>query len=235
MVFLDRYIDGTYEADNQDWHEADAPWKAEHIREIISKNQIKPSTLCDVGCGPGAVLSEVRKRLPQAQLFRGFDISPQSIARAKMKETENLSFSQADFLTDTDETFDLIMLIDVFEHIPDYLGFLEKLNSRAKWHVFHIPLDLSALSVLRSDPIISKRERVGHIHYYTAQTALATLKDTGYKVKDWFYTASGFQPEDTSLKASIRDFPKKQSFNLWPDWSVRFFGGYSMMVLCENS
>lgn len=34
------------------------------------------------------------------------------------------------------------MLIDVFEHIEDYMDFLRSINSRAKYFVFHIPLDM---------------------------------------------------------------------------------------------
>ena len=79
------------------------------------------------------------------------------------------------------------MAIDVFEHVEDYFGFLRKLREKAEYKIFHIPLDLSVQTVLRSSPIIKGRKSVGHIHYFTKETALETLKDTGYEIIDYFY------------------------------------------------
>jgi hypothetical protein len=74
--------------------------------------------------------------------------------------------------------FDIVMAIDVFEHVEDYFGFLRKLRGKAEYKIFHIPLELSVQSVLRSSIIIEGRKSVGHIHYFTKETALETLKDT---------------------------------------------------------
>lgn len=233
MNLQDRYTDGTYANDVTDWHEGDAEWKACHIAKIIEKNKLELRTICDVGCGTGGVLHELQKLLPTKAQYTGFDISPQSISRAKDKENENLSFRQGNILEDSDRTFDLITLMDVFEHIPDYLGFLQNIREKSKYHAFHIPLDISSLSAVRGHPILTRRTTVGHLHHFTADTALATLQETGYTVIDWFYTASGFQPPDSSLKATVRDFPKKTLFKIRPDWTVRFMGGYTLMVLCK--
>ena len=46
--------------------------------------------------------------------------------------------------------YDVLLVIDVFEHVPDYLGFIEKLRQKADLKVFHIPLDLSVSSIVRS-------------------------------------------------------------------------------------
>ena len=55
---------------------------------------------------------------------KGFDISPQAISIASKKEKSNLTFYNEDFLESTDASSDLLLLLDVFEHIPDYRGYL---------------------------------------------------------------------------------------------------------------
>ena len=44
-------------------------------------------------------------------------------------------------------------------------------------------------TVLRATPLIRDRQRFGHIHYFTKETALQLLIDLGYNIIDWFYTA----------------------------------------------
>jgi NAD dependent epimerase/dehydratase family/Transposase len=60
---------------------------------------------------------------------------------------------------------------------------------RALYKIFQIPLDLSMQTVLRATPFIRDRQRFGHIHYFTKETALQLLSDLGYNIIDWFYTA----------------------------------------------
>jgi hypothetical protein len=124
-----------------------------------------------------------------ATRFSGFDISPQAISLARPKEAPNLKFSKLDVLRDSNEVFDLVLVLDVFEHVPDYLSFLNQLRARGRHFVFHIPLDLHAQSVLRkSRYMLAMRREFGHLHYFTLETALATLIDSGYAVDDHVYT-----------------------------------------------
>jgi 2-polyprenyl-3-methyl-5-hydroxy-6-metoxy-1,4-benzoquinol methylase len=58
-----------------------------------------------------------------------------------------------DFLEEKDTYFDVVMAIDVFEHVEDYLGFIRRLRVKGEYKVFHIPLDLSVQTVLRVSPI----------------------------------------------------------------------------------
>jgi len=84
-------------------------------------------------------------------------------------------------LLETKERFDLLLCIDVFEHIPNYLVFLEKLRNHADRFIFHIPLDLSVLTILRPARLLKGRYGVGHLHTFNYELALAVLKDTGYE------------------------------------------------------
>jgi SAM-dependent methyltransferase len=189
VSFSERYTDGAYLEHAPDWHTGDSEWKAGKVLEMIERHGLQPATVCDVGCGAGEVLARLRSRMSPATRLSGFDISPQAIHLARAKETTNLKFFNLDFSRDTSEVFDLVLLLDVFEHVPDYLSFLNQLRARGRHFIFHIPLDLHAQSVLRqSRYMLAMRREFGHLHYFTRETALATLVDSGYAVLDHFYT-----------------------------------------------
>ena len=129
--------------------------------------------------------------------------------------------------------FDIVMAIDIFEHVEDYFGFLRKLKTKGDYTIFHIPLDLSVQTVMRSSPIIKGRKSVGHIHYFTKETALETLKDTGYEIIDYFYTAGSVELPNRKWKTKLLNIPRKLFFSLNKDLAVRVLGGYSILVLAK--
>jgi cyclopropane fatty-acyl-phospholipid synthase-like methyltransferase len=227
------YKDGTYLNNNPKWHEEDSSWKAKQIINMLSKHHITPSKLCEIGCGAGEILNCLASEYTNDAVFYGFEISPQAFAISKKKEKPNLRFFLKDIFDEKDLTFDVVMAIDVFEHIEDYFGFLRKLKTKGTYKIFHIPLDLSVQSVLRSSPIQNARLSVGHIHYFTKETALSTLKDTGYEVIDYFYTNGSLELPNRGLKANLLKLPRKFFFSLHQDLAVRILGGFSLLVLAK--
>ena len=132
-----------YAEKNPTWHEEDAPWKAGHIERMIKRNKIPNDTMCEVGCGTGEILLTLGKAFPAATLS-GYEISPQSFSRAVQKETPSTKFYLKDLLSESDLHFDLVLAIDVIEHVEDYISFIKKLKTFATFKIFHIPLDLLA-------------------------------------------------------------------------------------------
>ncbi len=226
------YESDVYAEKNPTWHEEDSPWKAAHIERMIKKNRIPSSRICEIGCGTGEILLNLEKVFPSAMLS-GFEISPQAFKRAEAKETARTHFYLKDLLAETGLQFDVLLVIDVIEHVEDYVSFLKKLKSFGKYKIFHIPLDLSAQSVVRSWPISELRRNVGHIHYFFKQTALATLEDCGYKIIDHFYTASRLELPNQAFSSKLMRIPRQIMFSIDPDLAVRLLGGYSLMVLAE--
>lgn len=226
------YESDAYAEKNPAWHEGDAPWKAGHIERLIRRNNIAAKTICEVGCGTGEILLNLEKAFPDSRLT-GFEISPAAYGRAKAKETTATQFFLEDVTKDPSRRFDLLLAIDVFEHVEDYISFLKDLRPVAQHKIFHIPLDLSVQSVLRSRPIMNLRADVGHIHYFYKETALAALKDCGYKIIDHHYTASRLELPDQALSSRIMAFPRRLAYAMSQDLAVRVLGGYSLLVLAE--
>jgi SAM-dependent methyltransferase len=243
LFFLDLYItvsnnmetiyeDGSYLANNESWHIEDSPWKAEQITKIVKSNQVTFKSAVEVGCGAGGVVYELAKIFPEVQ-FSGFEISPQAAQFWSRHQRDNLKIELQDFLT-TSNHYDLLLLIDVFEHVPDYMGFLKSLSARSKYFVFNIPLDMHIVGLIL-DNQINARNKYGHLHYFSKATALQTLTDTGYKIVDYFY-APGFAgaPPESSRKTwqqrILHPF-RTGIYSISPALSTKLLGGSSLMVL----
>jgi SAM-dependent methyltransferase len=228
------YTDGTYLDKNPRWHSERSPWKAQKISTILKKNSIEFNSIVDVGCGAGEVLVCLQKEFGNSKKYTGYEISPQGFSIAKEKKNECLKFVNEDLLSNkTEINFDVAMAIDVFEHVEDYISFLKNIKAKARSKIFHIPLDLSVQSVLRSKPIIERRKKVGHIHYFTKDIAFATMQDLGYKIIDWKYTGDTIELPAKSTLSALAKLPRKAAFMLNQNLAVRIMGGWSLLVLAE--
>ena len=127
------------------------------------------------------------------------------------------------------EDYDLVLCIDVFEHVEDYFGFLRRLRRRGRAFLFHVPLDMNAQMVARGEPVSRVRRTVGHLHYFSKETALFTLEECGYKVEASFFTPNGVE-RPKSLRARLMKVPRRVGFAVAPEWTARVLGGYSLMV-----
>ena len=224
------YLNGTYLQKNKDWHAEDSPWKAEQIRKMLSRNKFVPDTVCEVGCGAGEIIRQLHLMMPNTR-FYGYEISPQAFEICQRKEADNLNYFHKD-ITNEETNYDCLLCIDVFEHVDDYLGFLRALKNKAKLKVFHIPLDMNIWSLLRGN-MIRERLTVGHLHYYSKETALATLSDCGYEIIDWFYTTSLIDRQSYSFRNRIAQIRFQLLFKISPDFAVKLLGGASLMVLAR--
>jgi SAM-dependent methyltransferase len=225
------YVDGEYASRNPTFHVADSPWKAEQVAKALARNHLAPRSVCDLGCGAGEVLRSLAPRLPDSATCHGYDISPHAIARAREQNGSGITFHCEDFLSVETERYDVLLCLDVFEHVADYFGFLESVRDRAEHKLFHIPLDLSVQWLARSEPILRQRRGVGHLHHFTKETALDTLERAGYSVLDWFYTAGFLDLPDKSILQRLARIPRRVCFRLNPDGTVRWLGGYSLFAV----
>jgi hypothetical protein len=228
------YTNGQYLEHNPTWHAEDAAWKANHIYRLLRQNMIEPDSISEIGCGSGEILSCLYPYFDNSQ-FDGYEISPQAFELCKTKQKERLKFFLGDLLKINEVQYDLLLCIDVFEHVENYMDFLQNLHKKSKYFVFHVPLDISVLSVLRNKPLLEARSKVGHLHYFTKETALSTIEHTGYKIIDNFYTARALELKPQSFNTSLANLPRHLFYHINPDFVVRFLGGYSIMVLAESN
>lgn len=226
------YIDGTYLEKNPLWHSDESPFKAAQIIQMLERNRLKPKTIAEVGCGAGEVLRILQGEMNSDCRFWGYEISPQALTLCDSKANEKLQFKLADISQEEDTFFDMILVLDVIEHVEDYFGFLRGMHPKSDLKIFHFPLDLSVQAVLRKQGLLRRRELFGHIHYFTIETALESLKDAGYEVLDHFYTPRCIELAKETIQKIAR-LPRMICFAIHQDLTVRILGGYSLLVLAR--
>ena len=169
--------------------------------------------------------------LKASDLFFGFEISDTAFDLCKKLETENLKFFKEDFLK-TSKKYDILLCIDVIEHVENYMEFISSLKNKAEYKIFHIPLDLSVNSLITGS-LLHARETVGHLHYFTPDTAIATLIDCDYEIIDKMFTPSFASSPVKGIKTKIANISRKIFYSMSPNMTSNLLGGVSMMVLAK--
>lgn len=227
------YIEGEYLKNNPTWDVEDSAWKADHIYHLIQKHKLKSDTICEVGCGCGEILRQLQTRMPANCTFTGYEISPQAHNLCRQRENARLRFELKDFTSGVDCTYDIILLIDVIEHLEDYFQFLRSIKGKSHHIILHIPLEIFALSALFPKFLIGQRKKVGHLHYFSKDIALQMLRDLGFEIIDYSYTKGYALPRDYGWKDKLLKIPRLLFFTVSNDLTVRLFGGYSLLVLVK--
>jgi hypothetical protein len=225
------YKDGQYLKNNQTWHIEDSPYKSKFVIDAIEKNNVVFSTCADIGCGAGLVTELLAKNYPHKK-FSGYELSPdvQDIIKQRQSLT-NLNFHKKNFF-DQDERYDLVICLDVFEHVEDYYKFLKSLKNKGDKFIFNIPLDMNVTKVLTSG-IKYAREEVGHLHYFSLYTAIEVLKDCGYNIKYTKLSAAFLKIPPRNIR-QVAILPIRfLSVIFGKRFAAKIFGGISLVVYAE--
>ena len=236
MSLEDIYRTGAYARMAPTWHVDESAAKAQEILRLLARSQLTPRSLCEVGCGAGEVLRQLQLALPDETELTGYDISPQAIELAQPRANEHLHFQLGDFTqseSSASGSYDMLLVLDVLEHLEDYFSFLRRLRTRSMYKVFFFPLDLSVQSVIRPHGLLHTRDAYAHLHYFTRETALRTLEDTGYHVLDAVYTSDALDRPTRLLGRRLLKWPRKAAFALNHDVAAHLLGGYRLLVLAQ--
>lgn len=96
------------------------------VHDLISKYFLGETKLniLDVGCGTGALLRE----LDQYGNVQGLDFSPRAVSFCKERGLLNVEQGSATEIRYENKTFDLVLALDVLEHIKDDRKALSEIN-----------------------------------------------------------------------------------------------------------
>lgn len=230
------YQDGEYFENNPTWHEQDSPRKAAWISSILGRRSLVPRSVAEVGCGAAGILRELSKTFVDTE-FEGWDISPQAIELARSRPQERLGIHRGDLLQ-AGRTWDLLLAIDVLEHMENPADFLRSATAVCRFSVIHLPLDLSVQTVGRGFPLLERRRTLGHIHMFTRATAKALVEENGWEILEETYTAGALElPIEpgwaSHFKNIVLRLPRRLAFALAPHLAVRILGGWSILLLCK--
>jgi len=224
------YKNGMYLSLNPTWHAEDSAWKARLIYDFLQQSNIEFRSVCDVGCGIGGVLQELCNKMDEKIMFYGYEISPQAYEMCKAKENARLRFFLGDF-AEKDILYDLILIIDVIEHVQDYLNFLKKVKTKGVFKLFKVPLELSAVAViLKSRRLLLSRKSAGHLHYFTKDLFLEILKDSGYEVISFRVFKKSGQHANIHFKSIVDKLLFNSVSLIDTELAVSLFGGMLLVL-----
>jgi len=227
------YTTSNYLEKNPTWHTEDSIYKAKQILKIIKRNNLQPNSITDIGCGAGEVLHQLSIQMNSNDIsFVGYEISPDAFELCQQIKRNGLQYKFGNFFDDNSTIYDIILAMDVVEHIEDYLGFLRDLNKYGKYKIFNFPLDMNVLDTFRNSQL-RYRKQYGHIHYFSKDTVLEALQESGCEIIDYFYVPGGNVMSCKTITSCLLKLPRILGFKINKDLTVRTFGGFSLMVLAK--
>jgi len=180
------YTDGKYIASNPSLHAEDSEYKMFYIAKLLEKVEWNCPWIKILDIGGGAGL--LGKFVCEWFLNHGYTISAYALdLSGEMLEIQknNNPHIEKTYIGDIEllggEVFDLVLMIDVIEHIEKCDQFAYNLNKIAKFIVYNIPTEINMFDSLRN-VVMRKRyysiqtESLGHIHFFSVKTAVAFAK-----------------------------------------------------------
>lgn len=224
------YDDGTYLKSNAGWHQEDSAYKAKLVIEMLGSLSAK--SVLEAGCGAGEVIRELAGHFPDIQ-FHGYDISADAASFWPEKKSPNLSFSCSNLL-ESGKHADVVLCLDVFEHVDDYLGFLRRLKRHGSYFIFNVPMDMCVMKLLTRG-LAYARSEVGHLHYFNEWSAKATLTDCGYDIEAAKLSAAFLKTPPRNFRQWLAVVPRVAAhFLLGSSLACKLLGGYSLVVRAKK-
>lgn len=235
---LPEYVGGTYLDRDRSRPCNDSGFKTQQFLALFGPLAAKQGwsirTFADVGCGRGAetraLMDGLRKLGHPVSEAWGYDVHPELDS---LPSRTDLHFVRGDF-TQTKQMVDLVLLFDVFEHVPDPTGFLRAVGDRCRCLALHIPLD-NNLNHSARNLYQSKLLDPGHLVFLDVCQALTLMSLAGLRVLRYAYTPGFRVPSGArSALARLARVPRTVIWWLNPWLLSKTLGGCSLLVLAET-
>ncbi|MEO7211850.1 class I SAM-dependent methyltransferase [Mucilaginibacter sp.] len=201
--------DEFYQKHDEAWRMLGAKYKAQHIVDVCAGKSF--GKVLEVGAGDGSILKYLSDQ-NFAPEYHAVEISDSGVAHIKSRDIKGLrSVQEFDGykLPFEDNSFDLIILSHVLEHVEHERLLLREMKRVASHFAIEVPLDYKA----GVDKRIKHFLAYGHINVYTPTSLRYLLMTEGYEVeKD---LTSMIEPEVTRFNTYINQKkPKSLVTNL---------------------
>ena len=159
-------------------------WKVKHLIDVL-KGEIDFKNVMEIGCAFGVVLNKFANQCNIKNII-GLDIAKVNTIHGS-KMFPNIKFIKGtiedeDLLSVAgveDKKFDLVILCDIIEHVPNELDFMKKVCSIAKYVVIDLPLEKSYSTKNRNYGV---DDISGHLRSYNLEEGLNLINESGFKI-----------------------------------------------------
>lgn len=170
--------DSFYQEHDEAWRMLGAKYKAAHIIEICKGYSF--DKVLEVGAGDGSILKYLSGQ-DFAKQYHAVEISASGVEYIKSRQIKNLQSVQVFdgyHLPFEDNSFDLIILSHVLEHVEHERMLLRELKRVAKMVVIEVPRDYKP----DVDNRIKHFMAYGHINVYTPTSLRYLLRTEGFEI-----------------------------------------------------
>jgi SAM-dependent methyltransferase len=220
--------------------------KANSVEWLLRRHQLRPRSLWELGCGTGAIISELQRR-GVAQEYTAVDYSTDAIDY--LKETASGIRCIAADITDPSLKIagdvDVVVLSHVIEHLEDPLSFLRSiaLRVRPRHIVVEVPLEdllFGRFKNLFRDRLVSD---TGHVQFYTPSSFRSCLEESGWRIIDHRRYVPILSHEiiqflrkkdkQSGIRSAVKTVGVYLSRLTYPLWERAYYAHYA--VLCQPS
>ena len=195
--------DEFYQKHSEDWRMLGAKYKAQHIVDVCKGQTFKK--VLEVGAGDGSILKYLSD-WNFAPEYHAVEISDSGVAHIKSRDIKSLASVQefdGYHLPFEDDSFDLIILSHVLEHVEHERLLLREIKRVSRSFVIEVPIDYK--------PGVDKRIKhflaYGHINVYTPTSLRYLLQTEGFDIKADL--TSMIEPEVTRFNTFINQKKSK--------------------------
>ncbi|HEU5408920.1 MAG TPA: class I SAM-dependent methyltransferase [Nitrospira sp.] len=180
----------TYEVPTQ-WRLVGAEGKADHVIDLCSRNGFVPGSLLEVGAGDGAILTWLGKK-SFCKAMHAVEISQSGVRVIVDQRIPGLVSCQlfdGYSLPFKDESFDLVILSHVLEHVEYERALLREVARISKYQIIEIPMDFGGL---RNEHFQMLGPSYGHINAHSPASFRFLLSTESLVVVDGIMGQYGF-------------------------------------------
>ncbi|MVN20005.1 class I SAM-dependent methyltransferase [Mucilaginibacter arboris] len=195
--------DNFYDNHDEAWRMLGAKYKAQNILEVCKGKQFVK--VLEVGAGDGSILYYLDQWNFAPELY-AIEISESGVEHIKnrnLKSIKEVQVFDGYHIPYADQSFDLVILAHVLEHVEYERMLLRELKRIAKYQVIEVPRDYR----FGVDAKIKHFLAYGHINVYTPSSLRYLLRSEGFEVLA--DKTSMIQPEVTRFNTFINQKKKK--------------------------
>jgi|SRR3989344_3045467 len=246
------YEDGTYIKKNPSLHIEDSKWKSQVLIPFIdiflkedNKNNIK---ILDIGGGAGLILKSlsdyiIKEHNKKTKLF-ALDLSSYMLDIQKKNNPDLIKTFNMDVRDiNLNHKMDLVLMIDVLEHVSHPMVVLNKLRIISNYVIFKVPLEsnftLGLLNFLTLGYIRRKViADVGHINVYNLKKLRKEIESNcGEIIHFSFANVYSYYLTKQNISSAKRVYNTcgKTLYNFSPKLSSLIFNDFVIiLVRCKN-
>ena len=152
----------------------------------------KSGKVLDIGCAHGFLLSYLKQAGYDCY---GADVSDYAVQYAKNNFSIPIQRASIDSMVYPEESFDVIIMLDIIEHLKDPLATLKNIKKFLKKDgiiIMQTPFDIYHWEIAMRSFLAG--EKIGsvepsaipmHLYFFTPRTSKQLAKDAGYKIKSF--------------------------------------------------